>query len=75
MKDGFSQKIHGKIIFSVYMYKCYKYGVILLPIKAKIIFFQKNAYKGGIFGITKKRNDIHPRKYGISAEIPYWLTF
>ena len=30
MKDNFSQEIHGNMIFSVYMHKCYKYDIILL---------------------------------------------
>ena len=30
MKDDYSQEIHG-MIFSVYMYKCYKYDITLLP--------------------------------------------
>ena len=30
MKDDLSQEIHGNMIFSVYMYKCYKYDIILL---------------------------------------------
>ena len=29
MKDDLSQVIHGNIIFSVYMYKCYKYDITL----------------------------------------------
>ena len=28
-KDDLSQEIHGNMIFSVYMYKCYKYDIIL----------------------------------------------
>ena len=42
--------------------------------KKKLIFPRKNTLKSDISGITKK-DDIHPRKYGISVEIPYWLTF
>ena len=30
MKDDLSQEIHGDMIFSVYMYKCYKYDITLL---------------------------------------------
>ena len=30
MKDDLSHEIHGNMIFSVYMYKCYKYDIILL---------------------------------------------
>ena len=58
------------MMFSVYMYKCYKYDITLLPKKAKIIFSRKNKLKGDISDITVK-DDIHPRKYGISVEIPY----
>ena len=28
MEDDLSQEIHGNIIFSVYMYKCYKYNIL-----------------------------------------------
>ena len=58
MNDDLSYKIQGNMIFSVYMYKCYKYDITLLPKKAKIIFSQKNTLKGDISGITKK-DDIH----------------
>ena len=34
MEDDLSQKLHGNMILSVYMYKCYKYNIILLPQKA-----------------------------------------
>ena len=74
MKDDLSQKIHGNIIFSVYMFKCYKYDVTLLPKKAKIIFSRKITLKGDISSITVN-DDIHPGKYGISVEITYWFTF
>ena len=30
MKDDHSQEIHGNMIFSVYMYRCYKYDITLL---------------------------------------------
>ena len=40
--------------------------------KSKDTLATENTPKGDIFGITKK-DDIHPRKYGISAEIPHWL--
>ena len=52
------------------MYKCYKYNITLLPNKAKLIFSQNNTLKGDISGITVK-DDIHPRKYGISVDITY----
>ena len=35
IKDDLSQKVHGNMIFSVYMYKCYKYDITLLPKKSK----------------------------------------
>ena len=70
-KDELSQKIHGHI-FSVYMYECYKY-ITLLPKKAKkakIIFSRRNILKGDISGIAEK-DDIHPRKCGISVEMRF----
>ena len=70
MKDNLSQKIHGNMIFSVYKYKCYECDITLLPRKAKTTFSRRNTLKGGISGITEK-DDIHPRKYGISVEVPY----
>ena len=30
MKDDLSQEIHGNLIFSVHIYKCYKYDITLL---------------------------------------------
>ena len=30
MKDDLSQEIHGNMIFSVYMYKSYKYDITIL---------------------------------------------
>ena len=50
------------MIFSVYMYICYKHDITFLPKKAKITFSRKNTLKGGISGITKKSN-IFPRKF------------
>ena len=38
--------------------------------KSKMILSRKNTLKGDTSGITEK-DDIHPRKYGISVEIPY----
>ena len=75
MKDDLSQKIHGNMIFSVYMYKCYKCDITPPPPlppcqKSKDNIVPKNTLKGDISGITKK-DGIHPRKYGISVEIPY----
>ena len=44
-KDDLSQEIHGNI-FSVYMYECYKYDIILLPKNSKTIFSRENTLKG-----------------------------
>ena len=41
MKDDLSQGIHGNMIFSVYMYKCYKYDITSLQKKSKMIFSRK----------------------------------
>ena len=65
MKDDHSQKIHGNMIFSVYI--CYKYNITLLPKKGKMIFSRKNTLKGDISSITEKDH----RKYNISVEMPY----
>ena len=73
MKNDLSQKMHGNKIFSVNIYKRYKYAITLLPKKQNLIFSQKCTPKGEISGITKK-DHIHPRKYGISSEMQYWLT-
>ena len=45
MKNDLSQEIHGNMIFSVYMYKCYQYDITLLKKKSKIIFSRKNTLK------------------------------
>ena len=37
MKDDFSQEIHGNMIFSVYLNKCYKYDITLVQKKKKKI--------------------------------------
>ena len=42
------------MIFSVYMYKCYKYNITHLPKKAKIIFSRKNSLRRDISGINEK---------------------
>ena len=67
MKDDLYQKTRGNMIFSVYII-----GVtgVTLPSWQKNKDAQKNTPKGDISGITEK-DDIHPRKYGISAEIPH----
>ena len=56
------------MIFSVYMYKCYKHDIALLAKKSKVPLSRKNTLKGDMSGITEK-DDIHPRKYGISVEM------
>ena len=33
VKDDLSQEINGNMIFSVYMYKCYKYNITVLSKK------------------------------------------
>ena len=72
-KEGLFQKICSNMMSSVYSMKT----VFLFPTNAKLPFFQKkmifsrkNTPKDDISGITTK-DDIHPRKYGISIEIPY----
>ena len=48
-KDKFSQGINGSMIFSVYMYKCYKYDITFLQKKkkkSKMMFTRKNSLKG-----------------------------
>ena len=45
MKDDLSQEMHGDMIFSVYRYKCYKYDIILLQKKSKMILSRKNTLK------------------------------
>ena len=47
MKDEFSQGINGSMIFSVYMYECYKYDITFLQKKkSKMMFTRKNSLKG-----------------------------
>ena len=43
------------------------------PKKTNIIFSRKNALEGDLSGIIEK-DDIPPRKYDISVEVPYWMT-
>ena len=46
MKDDLSQKTHGNMIFSVHMYKCYKYMILpLCQKKPKMIFSRENTLK------------------------------
>ena len=47
------------------MYECYKYDIILLGKKAKIISLDKIYLKATYLAY------IYPRKYGISVKIPY----
>ena len=74
MKDDLSQIIHRNMFFSLYINK--NIANIILPFcqKTKITFSWKNTPKGDISGVTGK-DDIHPKKYDISVEISYWLTF
>ena len=73
-QDDLYQKIHANMIFSVYMYKCYKYGIASPARNTKISLSRKDIFKGDISSTAEKDN-IHPRKYDISVEAPYWLTF
>ena len=50
------------------MYKCHKHDIALLAKKSKVPLSRKNTLKGDMSGITEK-DDIHPRKYGISVEM------
>ena len=55
-----------------FLYICVDVTSTTLPSwqKNKDALAPKNTLKGDISGITEK-DDIHPRKYGISAEIPH----
>ena len=47
MRQNLSQEIHGKMIFSMYMCRCYKRDAMLpLPKKSKMILSRKNTPKG-----------------------------
>ena len=46
MKDDLSQEMHGNMIFSAHMYKCYKYEITILQKKSEMIFSRKNTLKG-----------------------------
>ena len=72
-EDDFYQKTRGNMVFSVYMRRRYKYDTALPGKKTKMSLPPKNTPKGDISRITEK-DDIYPRKYSISAEIPRWLT-
>ena len=69
-EDGLYEK-HVNIWY--FLYVCINVTNMILPCcqKAKIILFRKNTPKGDISGIVEK-DDIHPRKYGISVKTPYW---
>ena len=68
-EDDLYQKTHGNMIFP---YICVGITSMALPSsrKRKMLLSRKNTPRGDISGITKK-DDIHPGKYGNSAEIPY----
>ena len=53
MKEN-TYKILGNMIFSVYMYKCYKHDITLLQKKSKTIFSRKNTLKGDLDRILEK---------------------
>ena len=58
------------MVFSVNMRRRYKHDIAPPPgKKTKMPLLRKNTSKGDISGIAKK-DDIHPRKYSISAETP-----
>ena len=41
MNDDLSQEIHGNMMFSVYMYKCYKCDTICINVTNVILPFSK----------------------------------
>ena len=63
MKDGHSQEVHGNMIFSVYMYRCYKYDITLLQKKSKMIFFQKNTVTGDWHSRSHSRKNSNDSLY------------
>ena len=63
MKDDLSQEIHGNMIFSVYMYKCYKYDITLLQKKSKMIFSRKNTLKGDWHSRSHSRKSSNNSSY------------
>ena len=71
MKNDFSQRIHGNMIFSVYSKKMYFFFLQTLYYssikKAKLIFSWKKALKDKTYDIIEK-HDIHSRKHGISSD-------
>ena len=71
-EDDLYKTTRGNVIFSVYMRRRYKHDIAppSLAKKTKMTLSRKNTSRGDISGITKK-DDIHPGKDGIFAEIPY----
>ena len=67
--------IKNRVEIWYFLYICVGVTGVTLPSwqKTKILLPRKNTPKGGIFCITEK-DDIHPKKYGISSEIPHLLT-
>ena len=63
MKDDLSQEIHGNMIFSVYMYKYYKYDITLLPKKSEMIFSRKNTLKGDWHSRSHSRKNSNDSLY------------
>ena len=57
LRDELSQEIHGKLIFSVYTYRCYKCNVTpLCQKKSVLVLSRKNTLKGDwSFRLTSKK--------------------
>ena len=72
-EEDLYQKTLGNMVFSVYMRRRHKHDIAHLAKKTKMPLSRKNTSRGDISGITKK-DDIHPGKNGIFADIPHWLT-
>ena len=58
------------MVFSFYMRRRHKHDISLLAKRTKLPLPLKNTPRGDISGIAEK-DDVHPRKYGIFAEIPH----
>ena len=67
MNDDLSQEIHGNMMFSVYMYKCYKCDTTLQQKKSKMIFSQKNALKGDWYSWSHSRKSSNDSLYFYGA--------
>ena len=65
----FLKKSVGNMVFSVYMRRRYCHDVALLEKKTKMTLPRKKTISD-ISGIIKK-DEIHPKAYGISAEISH----